>query len=159
MLDWMDDLEHKLQLRAILSEIMFVGVAKGVLVDYIFEIANREVDEASLCRFDLSLLLRKCSKSTAHNTLFRGNSILTKTIELFMAFHGKAFLEASIGSPIRRLCSEKVAIEVDPTRSGKSSKDIERDLELLIYWCKEFWNQIYSARGECPKYVPTTHKS
>jgi hypothetical protein len=89
----------------------------------------------------------------AHNTLFRGNTVLTKIMELSMSFYGKAFLEASIGSVMRRLCAEKVAIEVDPLRSGKSLKDIERNVEQLIYWCQEFWKQIYSVRTECPQHV------
>ena len=70
-----------------------------------------------------------------------------------MSFYGKAFLEASVGNVLRRLCSEKVAIEVDPSRSGKSLKDIERNVETLIYWCQEFWKQIYSVRSKCPEYV------
>ena len=70
-----------------------------------------------------------------------------------MTWYGKAFLEASIGIVLRRLCADKVAIEVDPMRSGKGSKSVERNVELLIYWCQEFWNQIHSVRGECPKYL------
>jgi hypothetical protein len=91
--------------------------------------------------------------SKAHQTLFRGNTIFTKVMELCMNWYGKAFLEASIGSVLRRLCAEKVGIEVDPVRSGKGTKDAEKNLELLIYWCQEFWNQIYSVRNECPPSV------
>lgn len=68
-----------------------------------------------------------------------------------MTWYGKAFLEASIGNVLRRLCAEKVAIEVDPMRSGKGTRDVERNVEQLIFWCHEFWNQIYSVRAECPK--------
>jgi hypothetical protein len=74
-------------------------------------------------------------------------------MELSMAFYGKAFLEASVGNVLRRICAEKVAIEVDPMRSGKSMKDVERNVEQLIYWCQEFWTQIYSVRTECPQCV------
>jgi hypothetical protein len=74
-------------------------------------------------------------------------------MELCMTWYGKAFLEASIGSVIRRVCAEKVAIEVDPFRSGKSTKDVERNVDQLIYWCQEFWTQIYSVRAECPQCV------
>ena len=75
-------------------------------------------------------------------------------MELCMTWYGKAFLEASIGSVLRRLCAEKVAIEVDPFRSGKSTKDVERNVDQLIYWCQEFWTQIYSVRADCPQCVP-----
>lgn len=74
-------------------------------------------------------------------------------MELCMGWYGKAFLEASIGPVIRRLCMEKVAIEVDPIRSGKGAKDVERNVDQLIHWCKEFWNQIYLTRAECPQSV------
>jgi hypothetical protein len=76
---------------------------------------------------------------------------LTKIVELCMSWYGKAFLEASIGSVLRRLCADKVAIEVDPARSGKSSKEIERGVEQLLYWAQEFWKQIYEVRTECPQ--------
>lgn len=79
--------------------------------------------------------------------------MLTRTMELAMTWYGKSFLEASVGPVIRRLCAEKVSIEVDPIRSGKSLKDHEKNVDLLVHWCTEFWKQIYTVRGECPKYV------
>jgi len=68
-----------------------------------------------------------------------------------MAWYGRGFLEASIGPVIRRLYGERVAIEIDPVRStAKSAKDIERNVDQLVFWCQEVWNSIYSTRGECP---------
>ena len=89
----------------------------------------------------------------AQQTLFRGNTTFTKAVELCMSCLGKPFLEASIGNVLRRLCAEKIAIEVDPARSGKGTRAVERNVERLIYWCQEFWNQIYSVRSACPKFV------
>ena len=83
-------------------------------------------------------------------TLFRGNTTFTKTVELCMTWFGKPFLEASIGNVLRRLFTEKIAIEVDPVQSGKSTRVVERNVERLVYWCQELWNQIYSV---CPKFV------
>ena len=71
-----------------------------------------------------------------------------------MVTKGAAFLEASIGPAIRRLCTEKVAIETDPSRSGKNSKHIEKNVELLVQWVQEFWKSIYDAREKCPEFVP-----
>lgn len=85
----------------------------------------------------------------AHNSS-RGNTVLTKTMEIFMTTKGAAFLEASIGSVIRRLCLEKVAIETDPSRSGKSTKFTEKNVDLLLQWCQELWKSIYDAREKCP---------
>ncbi|KAH7911208.1 GTPase activating protein [Hygrophoropsis aurantiaca] len=134
VLDWMGDFERKLQLRTLSFQLMCIAIAKNVLLEHVSEFADGEVD----------------GTPHSHNTLFRGNNILTKTMEIAMAFYGRAFLEASIGSIIHRLCSEKIAIEVDPVRSGKGSKDMDRSVEQLIYWSQEMWNQIYAVREECP---------
>lgn len=78
-------------------------------------------------------------------------------MELAMNWYGKGYLEASVGSVVRRIINEKVAIEVDPIRSARASKDQEKkgqkDQERLIFWCGEVWNSIYNARGECPRCV------
>ncbi|KZT02708.1 Rho GTPase activation protein [Laetiporus sulphureus 93-53] len=133
-LDWMSDLESKLKLKHISKNIISIAIAKNVLVNDIMEIADREVD----------------GTLSSHNTLFRGNTVLTKTMELFMSWYGAEFLEASVGPTIRRLCSEKVAIEVDPARSGKGTKSTEKNVELLVQWCQTFWDCIYNARELCP---------
>jgi len=71
-----------------------------------------------------------------------------------MNWYGKKFLEASVGNIVRRVCSEKVELEVDPMRTpDKAPKDIERSVGILGFWCQEFWQSIYAARSECPKYV------
>lgn len=72
-----------------------------------------------------------------------------------MMTKGAAFLEASIGSAIRRLCTLGIAIETDPSRSGKNAKQIEKNVDLLVYWCQEFWKSIYDARDKCPESVLT----
>lgn len=83
----------------------------------------------------------------------RGNSTFTRTMEAFMSWYGPAFLEASIGPVIRRICEEKVYIEVDPLRCPKGARALEKHIENLVYWSKEFWVHIYDARKACPLYV------
>ena len=67
-----------------------------------------------------------------------------------MSWYGMTFLEASVGSCIRRLCAEKVGIEVDPVRIGKGGRAVEKNVDLLVFWCQEFWDCIYEARRQCP---------
>ncbi|KAJ7634305.1 GTPase activating protein [Mycena polygramma] len=121
-MEWMADFESKFKLKTISHQLISIAVARNDLIEQVQEIALREVDG---------------TPSLAESP---------KPIKLCSA----AFLEASIGSVLRRLCAEKVGIEVDPMRSGKGTKDVERNLELLIYWCREFWEQIYSVKTECP---------
>ncbi|KAF5390273.1 hypothetical protein D9757_002936 [Collybiopsis confluens] len=133
-LDWMTDFETKLKLKTIAPQLMAISIAKNTLIEQVEALAYREVD----------------GSQSSHTTLFRGNTVLTKIMELCMNWYGKQFLEASIGPVIRRLIAEKVAIEVDPMRTPKGAKDAEKNLEVLIYWCQEFWKQIYTVREECP---------
>ena len=67
-----------------------------------------------------------------------------------MAWYGKLFLESSVGSVIRRICVERISIEVDPSKAPKPTRDLERNVETLVYWCQEMWCSIYKARSECP---------
>ena len=81
---------------------------------------------------------------------------MTKVIEIAMGNHGRGFLEASIGPVVRRMCTENVVIEIDPMKNKKGAKDIERNVELLVYWCQEVWSHIWLARNQCPSYVHFT---
>lgn len=114
--------------------------------------ARRSVGEILLIHVDVRILSFVFS-TLAQNTLFRGNTVLTKTMELAMNWFGKSFLEASVGPVIRQLVSKEVMIEVDPVRSGRGQKDQERNVDLLVFWCNEFWKHIYSKREECPQCV------
>ncbi|KAG7099214.1 hypothetical protein E1B28_001081 [Marasmius oreades] len=133
-LDWLTDFESKLKLKTVASQLMSMAVAENKLIEQVQTLADREVD----------------GSVSSHQTLFRGNNPLTRIAEQTMAWYGMEFLETSIGSVLRRLISEKVSIEVDPMRSGKSQKDIERNVELLISWCRKIWTQIFTSRQACP---------
>ncbi|KIM66196.1 hypothetical protein SCLCIDRAFT_1152839 [Scleroderma citrinum Foug A] len=134
ILEWMEDFERKLRLRNMSEHLMDIAIAKDELVKHIMEYANREVD----------------GTPSSHNTLFRGNTTFTKTMELAMEFYGRTLLEDSIGKIVRKLCSEKIAIEVDPVRIGKGQKDVERCVEELVKWCQAMWDSIYANRNSCP---------
>ncbi|CAG8670670.1 16366_t:CDS:2, partial [Acaulospora colombiana] len=109
-LDVLSDLEQKLRIdqQLITPHIVTLAVARNRLLHDIVELAEREINSVA--------------SSTATNTLFRGNTVLTKTMELAMAWYGKKFLEASVGPVIRRMIAEKVEIEVDPSKLKVSSK-------------------------------------
>lgn len=147
-LDALYDLEKKLKVEQVATQVIPLAVASNALLSDIFALADREVEASA-------------AGGTQH-TLFRGNTVLTKTMELAMVWYGKQFLDRSIGPVVRRMCAERVAIEVDPVRLGIPAagggvggtgriKDLEANVKLLVYWCHEFWQQIWQVRGECPK--------
>lgn len=67
-----------------------------------------------------------------------------------MTWYGKPFLESSIGRVIRRICIERVSIEVDPSKTPKPSRDVEKNVDTLVHWCQEIWESIYRSRSQCP---------
>jgi hypothetical protein len=89
--------------------------------------------------------------------LFRGNSLLTKTLEQYLRLVGADFLEASIGEPVRKLCTEKVEIEIDPAKFKgiPSDKAMFEQVAELERWMGRVWDQIYASRQRCPQWVPS----
>ena len=149
----MIDLDTKLKIREVSSQLVSIAIAKNILLSNVFEMAGREVEGTPSCESTISFV-RPCARThecSAHQTLFRGNTVLTKTIESLMGWYGKSFLEASVGATIRRLCLDNVSIEVDPLRNAKGPKDVERNVDLLVFWCGEIWEQIYAVRHQCPE--------
>jgi hypothetical protein len=134
---------------------MSIAVANNVVIEHVRDYTAREIANTSTCKnnYLLSVTVAFLTIIEVQQTLFRGNTIFTKTVELCMSWFGKPFLEASIGNVLRRIFTEKITIEVDPVQSGKGAKTVERNVERLVYWCQEFWNQIYSVRTACPKFV------
>ncbi|KAL0581609.1 hypothetical protein V5O48_000425 [Marasmius crinis-equi] len=133
-LDWLTDFESKLKLKTVATHLMAMAVADNKLIEQVQTLADREVD----------------GSVSSPQILFRGNNALTRIAEQTMAWYGSEFLEASIGNVLRRLIAEKVAIEVDPMRNAKGPKDIDRNVDLLVTWCRKIWNQIFAARQTCP---------
>ncbi|KAG0180186.1 hypothetical protein DFQ29_001131 [Apophysomyces sp. BC1021] len=62
----------------------------------------------SLIDYEVSLL-----NSEDANILFRGNSLLTKAMDVYMKMIGKDYLDEAIGGTVRTLCIAKIHIEVE----------------------------------------------
>lgn len=141
------DIAHEFptELEEVAKLLLRVYQAESQLLPRILRLAEMEIDG------DL--------KSAA--ILFRGNSILTKSIELYLRLVGTDYLEASIGKPVRKLCAAKVDIEIDPTkmRVGSKDKDLQHNVQELREWTLTVWNAIYDAREKCPKSVAAASSS
>jgi glutathione synthase/RimK-type ligase-like ATP-grasp enzyme len=128
-------------------------IANDKLIEDLRQCAVREINNTPTCKW----LILPCAYLTqqiiARHVVFRGNTVFTQMMERSMMWYGQEFLECSVGAVLRRLCAEKVAIEVDPNRTTKSAKEVKRNMDTLIHWCREFWSQINSAKAECPQYV------
>ncbi|SCV71837.1 BQ2448_4531 [Microbotryum intermedium] len=129
--------EFPADLEEIAKIMLNIYISQDVLLPRILKLADLEVE--------------KGAQSAA--ILFRGNSILTKAVEMYMRKVGVDYLEASIGEPIRKLYNDKVEIEIDPSRlrPGTKDKEIQSNINELLQWATITWNSIYEARERCPQ--------
>ncbi|GEM09828.1 ras GTPase-activating protein 1 [Rhodotorula toruloides] len=132
-------LEFPADLEEVTCILLRVYSAKSLLLPRVLRLADLEID-----------INARNNRSAA--ILFRGNTILTKTIELYLRLIGAEYLDASIGNVIRRICADKVEIEIDPmkVKPGTKEKDLLANTHALHEWTLALWNSIYDAREKCP---------
>lgn len=97
----------------------------------------------------ISLCEKEVGRTDNIATLFRGNTLLTKTIEIYMRLVGMDFLENSVGQVLRKLCEERVSIEIDPARLD-SKDNLSDNVKSLEKWCEAIWDSMYNSRHSCP---------
>lgn len=86
------------------------------------------------------------------NIIFRGNSILTKTLEFYNFRVGKIYLNKIIGEFINDLIENFKPIEIDPLRIKEENKDeiIEKNFQNLLELVKALWSKIYKSSNDVP---------
>ena len=82
--------------------------------------------------------------------LFRGNSLFTKSVELYLRTVGSDFLESAIGRIVRKICDERVEVEIDPSKITDRDR-ISENVRELQQWTSAVWEAIYNARHQCPR--------
>lgn len=82
-------------------------------------------------------------------TLFRGNTLLTKTVEMHMRLVGSDYLDGSVGQVLRKICEERIAIEIDPSRLDHKHS-LQDNISALEEWSEAVWSSIYNSRHSCP---------
>ncbi|GAA5894034.1 uncharacterized protein JCM6883_003702 [Sporobolomyces salmoneus] len=132
--------EFPSELEELTSILLRIYQAESLLIPRVLRLADLEIDSNN-----------RLNRSTA--ILFRGNTILTKSVELYLRLIGAEYLEASIGETIRKIIKDKVEIEIDPMKlkSGYKDKELLSNVHALHEWTTTLWNSIYDARERCPQ--------
>ncbi|ANZ76795.1 BA75_03892T0 [Komagataella pastoris] len=100
----------------------------------------------------------------AFNTLFRGNSILSKSLEKYGLRIGHEYLEKVIGLFVKRLTEEKKDCEVDPrmieipnsaemddeTIKQKRQEKAKDNMKNLVEYVSILWDQLYNTTNDIP---------
>ncbi|RAO68731.1 uncharacterized protein BHQ10_004743 [Talaromyces amestolkiae] len=102
---------------------------------------------------DREVIVRDLGRSATieANLLFRGNSLLTKALDMHMRRLGKDYLEETIGDRIRDLDESDPECEVDPLKLRYNRpEDLERNWRNLISLTTLFWKSIAGSASRCP---------
>ncbi|ODV59330.1 GTPase-activating protein BUD2, partial [Ascoidea rubescens DSM 1968] len=100
-------------------------------------------------------VLMKTASANCFNTLFRGNSILTKSIEKYNFRIGQEYLEKTIGKIVLKVSNQGLNCEIDPNRIYEKNA-LMRDAILksnfnnLLKYMEETWKTIYSSSADLP---------
>ena len=155
-----------------LSEILLnIYQVSGQAVDWISALVEDEIDgihaDSSVSRLrytsrihsndsrdsgqDREALVRDLGRSATieANLLFRGNSLLTKALDLHMRRLGKDYLQETIGERLRDVDENDLDCEVDPVRAQRP-EDIEHNWRNLIILTSHFWKSISKSASRCP---------
>jgi hypothetical protein len=83
------------------------------------------------------------------NLLFRGNTLLTKSLDSHMRRVGREYLEEALGAKVREINEKDPDCEVDPNRVS-SPGDLDRNWRRLIGYTQDVWKSIVAAKAKCP---------
>ncbi|KAJ5082851.1 hypothetical protein N7532_011894 [Penicillium argentinense] len=100
---------------------------------------------------DREILVRDMGRTATveANLLFRGNSLLTKALDLHMRRLGKEYLEETIGERLREIDESDPECEVDPSRVPRT-EDLDRNWRTLITLTTGVWKSIAISYSRCP---------
>ncbi|KAF2110826.1 hypothetical protein BDV96DRAFT_191768 [Lophiotrema nucula] len=84
------------------------------------------------------------------NLLFRGNTLLTKSLDFHMKRLGKEYLEETLGEKLREINEKDPECEVDPNKVA-SQHELDRNWRRLINLTEDLWRAIYNSISRCPQ--------
>ncbi|KAK7203053.1 hypothetical protein BZA70DRAFT_291488 [Myxozyma melibiosi] len=92
------------------------------------------------------------------NLLFRGNSLLTKSLDAHMRRIGQDYLIETLGSTLQKIVDDDVFIEVDPQKiepqhqrqSGNNTASLEENWARLEAYLVAIWTKIRESKSKCP---------
>lgn len=97
------------------------------------------------------IVLRDLGKSATveANLLFRGNSLLTKALDLHMRRLGKEYLEETLSEKIQEIAESDPDCEVDPNRL-QNPDHLQSNWQNLISLTESVWQAVFVSASRCP---------
>eukprot|EP00835_Amoeboradix_gromovi_P005067 NODE_443_length_8546_cov_0.160057.p1 type:complete len:1171 gc:universal NODE_443_length_8546_cov_0.160057:4919-8431(+) len=97
------------------------------------------------------LLKYEINLSENLGTLFRNNSMASKSVEVFFKYHGMGYLKEVLKDPITEFLRNDSDGELDPTRLDNPAEQSPKNLANLMALCDSLMNSILSKQDSFPK--------
>lgn len=153
-------------LDALADRLVHIFLSENVAVDWLIFLADEEIraqfaqiksqpstpeDKTEFPSADAEAHQQQALKSEATRTLFRGNTLLTKSLMKFMEKVGRDYLEETLGSYLRYVVANASyeSCEVDPSHL-KPGEDLDENWARLLRHIREIWNRILVSATSCP---------
>lgn len=131
----------------------------------IFQYYNKELEwfqnliHFTMKKFDNAVALSN-SNDLGYNSIFRGNSIFTISVEKYFNRIGEEYLFKSVGKILKELINDStnISFEIDPQRirlndEKKAKKQIETNEKHLLHWLNRIWDTIYMTSNDLPSEI------
>ncbi|CCF57976.1 hypothetical protein KAFR_0D03280 [Kazachstania africana CBS 2517] len=156
------EVNHSLKLEEVSSTCLDVFQLNERLDEWFQTLIERELSTINKSIYKNSH--KNLTSSHIYNSLFRGNSIMTKTTEKYFFRIGNEYLNKSIGAILREIIDDGKSCEIDPSRISKEvlstdSSIIKQNRKRLITWVKKIWKLIYSTSNDLPPEIRSYLKS
>ncbi|KAL6857522.1 GTPase activating factor [Amphichorda felina] len=130
------------------DEIDGIG-SQSTLKKYRFN-SRLKSNESAESTVDRELILRDMSKNLAGeaNLLFRGNTLLTQSLELHMRRLGKEFLEETLQDKLYEINELNPDCEVDPSKISQANGELDQHWHRLIDVTTDVWLCIAASANK-----------
>ncbi|KAF9116060.1 hypothetical protein BGX27_005089 [Mortierella sp. AM989] len=127
--------EHAPDLEGFAKNVLRILEGRDLAIPWLNSLIDDEIAEADPTRV---------------NTLFRGNTLLTKALDAYMRLVGTEYLDDTLGDILRGICMNKIACEVDPSRLDKND-DVRAQWKTLKLHTRTCWRAVTDSVDRFPK--------
>jgi GTPase-activator protein for Ras-like GTPase/C2 domain/PH domain len=130
------------QLEEVATTLARIFHSKGMILQLAKNVSSREIDATE-----------------SPETIFRGNSIATKLVDVYMKMVGLPYLHGVLQPLIAPIYASKRALEVDPNKLATSASpsamaaanaQVEGNVDALVALVGQFFDTIVSSAADCP---------
>jgi len=97
-----------------------------------------------------TLISEEIKSTDEANVIFRGNSLATKTLDIYMKIIGSDYLFNTLSGVIRDVFKSKESCEIDPLKVEKGQLELKKNRRRLLIHLKAFWEAIHQSVDKCP---------